>query len=249
MIQQFLRLATPQIYSSATDSTPISHIGHDYLPAPPNLPATATSELTSVSESRDGLEPESGTMEGSGEQANDQREFHEPPQGQSHLGADGHREVMQMLASLSERLDQMESQQHRSLMQPPFEMPSTSASAASADITAAPKASEIGYFFPNMPLDWGDKDVVEKDGKLYYQNVYSFTNWIRVVAQTRDIAKLKQTLDTCLRGEAELWWNNQLNHIMRLGYLAAPSLDHYCEALEARFCPPPSEALAKFNTT
>src|SRR5438552_1681345 len=36
---------------------------------------------------------------------------------------------------------------------------------------------------------------------------------------------------------------------MRLGYLAATSLDHYCEALEARFHPPPSEALAKFTTT
>ena len=36
---------------------------------------------------------------------------------------------------------------------------------------------------------------------------------------------------------------------MRLGYLAATSLDHYCEALEARFRPPPSEALAKFTTT
>src|SRR5438477_8984526 len=35
---------------------------------------------------------------------------------------------------------------------------------------------------------------------------------------------------------------------MRLGYLAATSLDHYCEALEARFRPPPSEALAKFTT-
>src|SRR5438045_9580392 len=100
-----------------------------------------------------------------------------------------------------------------------------------------------------MPLDWGDKDVIEKDGKLYYRNVFNFTNRIRVVSQTRDIAKLKQTLDTCLRGEAELWWNNQLDHIMRLGYLAATSLDHYCEALEARFRPPPSEALAKFTTT
>ena len=46
------------------------------------------------------------------------------------------------------------------------------------------KASEIGYFFPNMPLSWGDKDIIEKDGKLYYYNVYSFTNWIKVATQT-----------------------------------------------------------------
>ena len=66
------------------------------------------------------------------------------------------------------------------------------------------KASEIGYFFPNMPLDWGDKDIVEKDSKLYYRNIYNFTNRIRIVAQTWDVTKLKQTLNTCLQGEAEL---------------------------------------------
>jgi len=30
------------------------------------------------------------------------------------------------------------------------------------------KASEIGFFYPNMPLNWGDKETIEKDGKLYY---------------------------------------------------------------------------------
>ena len=59
------------------------------------------------------------------------------------------------------------------------------------------KALEIGYFFPNMPLTQGDKDIIEKDSKLYYQNVYSFTNRIKVATQTQDTNKVKQMLDTC----------------------------------------------------
>ena len=52
------------------------------------------------------------------------------------------------------------------------------------------------------------------------------------MAQTQDVTKLKQTLDTCLQGEAELWWNNQLDNIFQNGYLATPGIDEYCGALE-----------------
>jgi len=36
---------------------------------------------------------------------------------------------------------------------------------------------------------------------------------------------------------------------MRAGYIATPSVEDFCKALEARFRPPPSEAFAKYNTT
>jgi len=56
-------------------------------------------------------------------------------------------------------------------------------------------------------------------------------------------------LDLCLCGEAELWWNNQLANIMRAGYIATPSVEEFCKALETQLRPPPSEAFAKYNTT
>jgi len=63
--------------------------------------------------------------------------------------------------------------QHQRQSQPPADptdlagrMGSTTSSKTTAQATL--KALEIGYFFPNMPLDWGDKDIVEKEGKLYY---------------------------------------------------------------------------------
>ena len=100
------------------------------------------------------------------------------------------------------------------------------------------KPSDIGYFYPNMPWDWGDSDVVEKEGKIYYRNVYAFTNRVHVAAQTRDAKKLKAMLDTCFHGEADLWWTNQLDNILRTGYIRTAGVDEYCKALENRFRPP-----------
>ena len=79
------------------------------------------------------------------------------------------------------------------------------AAAPQPESSASVKPSDIGYFYPNMPWDWGELDVIEKEGKVYYRNVFSFTNRIRVAAQTRDLTKLKASLDACFRGEAELW--------------------------------------------
>ena len=52
------------------------------------------------------------------------------------------------------------------------------------------------------------------------------------MAQTWDVIKLKQTSNICLQGEAELWWNNQLDNVLWNGYLATPGIDEYCGALE-----------------
>jgi hypothetical protein len=62
--------------------------------------------------------------------------------------------------------------------------------------------ADIGYFFPDMPYSWGYGDTINKDNKMYYQSAYTFTNQLRVVVRSRDVAKLCQNLDICLRGEA-----------------------------------------------
>ena len=81
---------------------------------------------------------------------------------------------------------------------PPFPTSSTQSTTSSNTTTQATlKAFKIRYFFPNMPLTQGDKDIIEKNSKLYYQNVYSFMNWIKVATQTQDTNKVKQMLDTC----------------------------------------------------
>ena len=40
-----------------------------------------------------------------------------------------------------------------------------------------------------------------------------------------------------------------MDNVLRNGYLATPGINEYCGALERRFHPPPSEALARYNAT
>jgi hypothetical protein len=109
--------------------------------------------------------------------------------------------------------------------------------------------SKIGFFYPNMPLHCGEEDIVEKDGKWYYRNACNFTNQVRLATRTWNDTKVKQLLIDCLRGEAALWWNSQLDVVRRAGYLAMPGIEDLCKALETRFRLPPLETLARYKAT
>lgn len=95
-----------------------------------------------------------------------------------------------------------------------------------------PPAQVKAFLYPNMPREWGDGDVVDRDGKNYYRNIYASTNRVRVTIQTRDPTKVEQHLDSCLRGEADLWWKSQLDNFTRAGLIAMPGIEDYCQALE-----------------
>ena len=79
--------------------------------------------------------------------------------------------------------------------------------------------------------------------------MHSFTNRIQVATQTRNPSIVKQVLDTCFQGEAELWWNHQLDEVLQAGYLVTKDVENLCKALEAQFRLLLLEALAKYNTT
>jgi hypothetical protein len=52
------------------------------------------------------------------------------------------------------------------------------ASIVSTDGNTSIKASEVSYVYPNVLREWGENDVIDRDGKVYYYNVYTFTNRI-----------------------------------------------------------------------
>jgi hypothetical protein len=98
------------------------------------------------------------------------------------------------------------------------------------------KSADIDLFYPNMLKNWGDSDVVDKNNKNYYWNVYSFINWVRVAAATWDAKQIHQNLNTNLCEEAELWWNTQLSEITCLDLVAHfNSVKEWCKALEKHF--------------
>jgi hypothetical protein len=101
------------------------------------------------------------------------------------------------------------------------------------------KAKDLGYFDPK---DSGPLVEVKDKVQIYY-NVYSFTNRLRVKAQFIDPRAMKERLDECLLGSADAWYNQELNHLQRLGLRAGNGIEEWCKALEARFKQPPGQSL------
>ena len=61
------------------------------------------------------------------------------------------------------------------------------------------RARDVGYFDPNPDVP----SIEVKENHNIYHNVFSFTNRLRVKADTMDVALLRQNLDACLLGSAE----------------------------------------------
>ena len=103
------------------------------------------------------------------------------------------------------------------------------------------RARDVGYFDPKP-----DVPAIEvKENHNIYHNVFSFTNRLRVKADTMDVALLRQNLDACLLGAAEQWYTNELSHVIRVGLRNDQNnLKEWCDALEARFRDSPGKSLS-----
>ncbi|RAK94651.1 hypothetical protein BO79DRAFT_249851 [Aspergillus costaricaensis CBS 115574] len=67
------------------------------------------------------------------------------------------------------------------------------------------RAADVGYFYPNMPANWGHGDIIDKDDKVWYRSGYAFVKRLQQLAITKDPRKIIQNIDTCFRGEALSW--------------------------------------------
>jgi hypothetical protein len=102
------------------------------------------------------------------------------------------------------------------------------------------KPKDIGYFDPQ---DQGPL-VEVKDKVQVYRNVFSFTNRLRVKAHFMDLRILRERLDECLLGRADTWYNQELDHLRRIGLRADETgITEWCKALETRFRQPPGQSL------
>lgn len=58
--------------------------------------------------------------------------------------------------------------------------------------------------------------------RTYYREVFSFTTCLRVAAQTRDPAVIRQDIGLCLKGSANIWWAMELDDVTRYGLYSSP---------------------------
>jgi hypothetical protein len=156
--------------------------------------------------------------------------------------------LTQQVANMDQRFANMGQQitdlQHQRQPAPsstpaPSSAPPTTTASTVTNSGTSWRAADIGFFYPDMPISWGTGDVIDKEDKIYYRNVHAFTNRLKVAAQSRDVQKLSQNLDTCFRGEASRWWNDELDALTRRGLVHADNMDEWSEILQKRFKTPP----------
>ena len=108
--------------------------------------------------------------------------------------------------------------------------------------------TDLGYFYPNAPVTYGEEDMVIFDGKTYYRSVHLYINRIQNLIALNSWDAVKKVIDPSLLGEAQAWWNTQLSAVERSGYLNLAEAE-LIKALRQRFKPTPSAALAKLADT
>ena len=76
-------------------------------------------------------------------------------------------------------------------------------------------------------MSWGTGDVIDREGQVYCRGVYGFTDKLKRAAQSRNVnfvKNLSQNMETCFRGEALRWWNDEVNTLTRRGLVHADTM-------------------------
>ena len=111
------------------------------------------------------------------------------------------------------------------------------------------KSSNVGYFYPDAPVDWGETSMIVHDGKTYYRDANAFASRLNVLSASKGWKNVSEAVDGCLIGEAVTWWNTTLCEESCIGFIAADNSTLFTNALTEHFKPPPSQAFDKLNMT
>lgn len=93
---------------------------------------------------------------------------------------------------------------------------------------------DVGYFLPEQTLE---EHVVLENGIIFYQDVWAFTNYLRVLAESTEEETICANLHFCLRDKALEWYTTELTPTQR-AELRDQSLEAgWFNALANRFTP------------
>ena len=159
--------------------------------------------------------------------------------------------LTEQVTNMGQQITDLQRQQQPAPPGTPAPTTITSTSAGTINGTSR-RAADIGYFYPDMPMSWGTGDVIDREGQVYCRGVYGFTDKLKRAAQSRNVnfvRNLSQNMETCFRGEALRWWNDEVNTLTRRGLVYADTMDEWSEILQKRFRAPPSQAWSNLDST
>jgi hypothetical protein len=70
------------------------------------------------------------------------------------------------------------------------------------------KTSDIGYFWPDMPISYGASRVVDYDGSRYFRDVNAFVAQIEDSIPYYTPEVVRNNIQNCLKGQAFTWYSD-----------------------------------------
>ncbi|KAF1992648.1 hypothetical protein K402DRAFT_416287, partial [Aulographum hederae CBS 113979] len=109
---------------------------------------------------------------------------------------------------------------------------------------------EVGMFDPSLSVeDYGEGNIVDKAGKMYFRDVYAFIDSFITYATIKSPELVRANLYTCLRGSAQTWHMSALTQDRRDWLREGPGLSHWKEALIEKFRPHMASAQRELEKT
>lgn len=93
---------------------------------------------------------------------------------------------------------------------------------------------DVGFFVPEQTLD---QHTILENGIIYYQDVWAFINYLRVLAESADEDTICTNLHHCLREKAFEWYTTELNRAERQALRTQPLEAGWFRKLAERFSP------------
>lgn len=93
---------------------------------------------------------------------------------------------------------------------------------------------DVGFFVPEQTLD---QHTVLENGIIYYQDVWAFINYLRVLAESTDEGTIRTNLHHCLREKAFEWYITELTRAERHALRTQSLEEGWFAKLAARFSP------------
>jgi len=110
------------------------------------------------------------------------------------------------------------------------------------------RASEIGYFYPDLPADQGLGNIVNIGSDTFIRDVHVFIERAKDNAGIRGEKVVKANLSLCFRGGAATWYSAALTDVTKSG-LRAPEtpLSTFTDLLTKQFAKPASKAMRELQ--
>jgi hypothetical protein len=99
------------------------------------------------------------------------------------------------------------------------------------------KTTDVGYFWPDMPSQYGAGRVIDYDGTRYFRDVNAFVAQVRDSVAYYTAEVVRNNLHNCLKGQAFTWYSDIVQQSTKKAFRNDTSADctHWTDALIENF--------------